>query len=192
MYLPLAAVLVLVVVAAEYGAKRYRRPHPALAMAGLGLLALPLGVVAARRNRVYRNEQTLYADTLEKLPGNLFNRYNYAKERQEAGDLAAAVVGYQALLQLAPETYFAYDSLGNAERDLGRPADAEAAYRKALRINPNLEQARYNLGKLLLQSGRKTEAEEQFNAAVLLDPQDLEARREFEACRKNSPDYRPE
>lgn len=183
MYLPLAAVLVSLVVAVEFGAKRYGRRRRAWPLIGLGLLAFPLGLAAAWRNRVYRSAGILLADTRQKLPSNAFNRYNYAQWLRESGDLATAAAEYQATVRLDPGAYQAFSHLGDVWRELDRPADAEAAYRQALRINPNSEQARYQLGLILLRAGRKAEAAEQFNAAVLLDPQDANARAQLAELR---------
>lgn len=169
MYLPLAAVLTLAVVA--FDRRRGKAP-----LAAAWVLALPLGLAAAARNDAYQSAMTLYTDTVRKLPNNAFARYNLGKELDEHGDKAGAIGQYQAALAIDPGFYRAADNLGNSLRDLGRTAAAEQAYENAIAIFPNDSNTRYNFGILLVQMGRKDEAMEQFNDALMLDPKNAEAR----------------
>jgi len=70
MYLPLAALVVPVVAACHWFARR--RSPAMLAAAGVAAcaVALTLGVLTYRRNQVYQNELSLWTDTAQKAPQN--------------------------------------------------------------------------------------------------------------------------
>lgn len=178
MYLPLAAVLTLVIVAGYQGLRRIRwtgarRVGVALALASGVTICCALTV---RRNADYRSEIVLYRDTAAKRPENTFAHYNLAKVLDESGSPEAAIPEYREAIRLDPNRSAPYNNLGKALADLGRWPEAIAQYRAALRLAPNYARAHYNLGEALLQLGQKAEAREEFSEAVRLNPADAEAR----------------
>ncbi|MGH7997595.1 MAG: tetratricopeptide repeat protein, partial [Opitutaceae bacterium] len=184
MYLPLAAVLALVVcgayrLAAGCSPRFTRRAAPI----AVGVLAIVLAAGTFRRNRDYRSAVALYADNLRKAPGNAFAHDDLAVALARHGQLAEALPQYRDALRLNPGMINAYEDLANACRSLGRLAEAEAACRGALNLNPNYAPARYTLGLVYLKAGRKADAEAQFNDTVLLDPSNTEAWARLRALR---------
>ena len=164
MYLPLIPV-VAAAVAAAFAALGRR-----------GLLAclcaaLALGVLSRVRNRVYGSEETLWADTAEKLPGNERAQNNLANMlARQPGRLADAVRRYEEAIRLQPGYGDAHYNLGVALGKLGRPAEAMRQFAEAVRLTPDSVEARNNLGDSLMREGRTREAKAQFEAAVSLDP----------------------
>lgn len=66
-----------------------------------------------------------------------------AKALHDAGDLAGALAGYEAVIALKPGVAEAHFNRGNALKDLGRYDDAVAAFRDVLALQPaNLEAKR--------------------------------------------------
>ena len=105
MYLPLAAVVAAVVLSvaslgtglgAELGARfAGSRPGSRRRLARAGLLAavaaaIVLALLTDRRNRVYRSQEALWADVLERDPGNYRGLSQHALIRQRGGDHRAA------------------------------------------------------------------------------------------------------
>jgi tetratricopeptide (TPR) repeat protein len=177
MYLPLAAVIVLIVC----GGWSFLRKRGGYAQGRAWILILlgaaaGLGAASYRRNRDYRSVLILYRDTVAKRPENAFAHYNLGKLLDESGSQAEAVSEYRAALKYAPDMVQALYNLGNTLDNLGRPAEAVEQYRAALRVDPNYAKARYNLGNAYIKLGRKEEAREQFNDATLLKPDYVEAR----------------
>lgn len=74
------------------------------------------------------------------------NRLGY--ELLGAGEKDAAIVVFQMNISLNPNSFNAYDSLGDAYVDKGDKVQARASFQKALQINPRFEAAREKLQNL--------------------------------------------
>ncbi len=163
MYLPLAAVLTLMVAAIH-------------AVTGRGSLLLFLGLASGlgwltlRRNTDYRSELILWGDTVAKLPDNVRARCNLGVALFQAARLPEAIAQYEAALQIQPDSVEAHNNLGNAFYQSRRVPEAEAQFREALRIEPRSAKAHYNLGTLLVQFGRTPEAVAEYEEALRVDP----------------------
>ena len=186
MYLPLAAVLVLVAIGIHAVARRR-------SWIVFTVLALGLGTLTARRNEDYLTVEALWRDTVAKRPDNERARYNLGgalaempgrmadaiAEYEQAvrlrpdfveaqnnlgialaqtpGRLAEAVVHYEAALRLQPDSARAHNNLAGALAQLPeRLADAVFEYEQALRAQPDYPDAHYNLGVLLMERSGRT------------------------------------
>ncbi|MBI5766968.1 MAG: tetratricopeptide repeat protein [Verrucomicrobia bacterium] len=197
MYLPLAAVVVLVVL----GWHRWLRESARAAGAGVALVLLATTVV---RNAEYDTEVSIWRTAAERRPGNarahnnlgqaLFRagrvaeakacyeralalqprypetHYNLGVALAQEGRGAAALASYAAALRFAPDYPEAHNNLGNALVRAGRPAEALPHFEEALRLKPDLAEAHNNLGNALLASGRADAAAERFRRALALKP----------------------
>jgi Flp pilus assembly protein TadD len=174
MYLPLAAVIVLVTCGAYAIAPRARRIR-VVVVPGLAA-AIALGLLTARRNVDYRSEVALYRDTALKRPGNGFARYNHGKALAEIGRHADALPEYEAALALMAQAPGIHYNLANSLVALGRKEEAVGRYEAALRAEPRYPRAHFNLGNVLVELGRKEQAVAHFTNAVTQDPELVEAR----------------
>ncbi|MFQ5429996.1 MAG: tetratricopeptide repeat protein [Phycisphaerae bacterium] len=141
MYLPLAAVLTAVALAARGGlvalADRLSLSRRARFAVGWGLVLVVTAALIAttrRRNEDYRSELTMWRDIVTQQPHNAR----------------------------------AWDSLGIALSRADRPAEAAEAYRKAVACDPESVQAHANLGKVLARLKRFDEAITAYQRAIEL------------------------
>jgi protein O-mannosyl-transferase len=163
MYLPLAAVLVLAVLALWRAAGR-------AALAVVLVLAILLGVATARRNEDYRSKVIMYRDVVAKRPENRWGRYDLASAFSEAGDPAEAERGYREALRLDPNFPEAHNNLGGILLQKNQLAAARDQFAAAVTLRPTYAEARYNLGLVLIELGRPAEAAEEEEQALLLNP----------------------
>jgi tetratricopeptide (TPR) repeat protein len=163
MYLALAPVMVLIVLAVH--AWLGRRGRFVLAAAAVGL-----GWLTVQRNTVYRSDATIWRDTVAKRPGNAYARNNYGNILSQAGRPEEALAQYEAAIRLDPGYAEAYYDAGNALKRLGRFPEAIAQYERALRANPNMPDAQTALGTALEDAGRSDEAIAHYEQALCLDP----------------------
>jgi tetratricopeptide (TPR) repeat protein len=89
----------------------------------------------------------------------------------------AAVLHFQASLDLKPSNAAAHFNLGTALSVAGRLDEAVRAYREALRLRPDYASAHNNLGSVLATQGSHVEAIEHFRAATRADPSNVQAHR---------------
>ncbi len=143
MYLPLAAVVVIVVALVKWAIDRatQRRVSSHGLRKGLaaGLLigvAAALTVRTALRNRDYHSAEAMWRSVLTQRPENTRAHYN----------------------------------LGHALMSADKDEEAIAAYRRALELYPDHVSARYNMGQVLLRLGRYVEAIDAFERVVRIDP----------------------
>lgn len=152
--------------------QRVRRPVLLL------VSAVALAALSANRAQVWRSEQKLWAEAVQRAPGKLRPRVllsrasdmdtalrlldeaqklapNDARPRIEkgvrllrAGLPDIALIELEAALKLAPEDPVALNNYGIALSALGRRDDALEALRHALRLNPCLNTTRTNLERL--------------------------------------------
>lgn len=179
MYLPLAAVVVLVVVGGWVtgkallggGLQRQR-------MLGWGVsavLVLLLGIQTIRRNRDYRSELAIWQDTVVKCPNNPRAHYNVGVVLFKAGYVAEAIWQYDQALRIKPDYADAHYNLGGALVRLGRVTEAIEHWEQAVRLKPDYAEAHYNLGNGLLQTGKPKEAIGHWEQALRIKPDYAEA-----------------
>ena len=168
MYLPLAAVVSLVVIA---GFHRFGRP----VLIG-SFIVIPVCVLlTAQRNQVYRSEEALWADTVAKMPDNARARTNLAEVYLNQRRADEALEQALAAVRLRPGHAEAQTNLGIAYALLGRQPEALNACGRAAALRPDYARGRSNYGIVLAQSGRWDEAVAEFAAALALSTDTGEA-----------------
>ncbi|MBI2982134.1 MAG: tetratricopeptide repeat protein [Deltaproteobacteria bacterium] len=141
----------------------------------MGIIILPLSMATYQRNRIWKDELTLWQDVVRKAPykargyNNLGNAYD-AKGRPEE-----AIREYQAALQLKPDYADAHNNLGLAYKNQGRWEEAILKFQIALRIQPDLVEAHNNLGNTYKDQGRWEEAIREFRTTLQLKPEYADA-----------------
>ena len=174
MYLPLVAPVVFVVIGA-WRALTWFPFHPRVS-AGLaiGLTTIVTGAaISTVYHRVidFRDEHTIWMDTVAKSPRSDLAYNNLARCHYVAGDRQRAMELYEYILtQLNPNSSHARASLGAAYYDAGRYAEAEAELRIALRLNPRLAHIRSNLALVLVELGQFDEAHQVSQEELAIAP----------------------
>jgi Flp pilus assembly protein TadD len=202
MYLPLAAIVVLIVACGSILVKR--RPSTVSALL-LVVVAGSLGLASARRNTDFRSGAVLWRTVVERRPhwrahsnlGEALQRagrrseaieqhrealrlnpeapealYNLALDLERNGELDESIGLYKDYLRLHPDDAPAHNQLGIALSKRGRIEDATAEYREALRLDPGFSEAHRNLGTSLLQQEKAGEAAEHFERFLAAHPDD--------------------
>jgi tetratricopeptide (TPR) repeat protein len=168
MYLPLAAVLVVVVLGLRVALGRF-------AWWLVGGLVVAGTVLTARRNCDYHSVIGIWADTVAKRPANANARNNLGNALADAGRVEAAVSEYEAALALDPTRPDTHYNLGLSLIALGRPAEAMPSLQEALRLRPDYVAAEATLGDALTDLGRFAEAIPHYEAVLRLHPDDADA-----------------
>jgi tetratricopeptide (TPR) repeat protein len=172
MYLPLAAVVVLVVVSVHSIWKRG-------CWFVFGATALALVALTVARNEAYRRAGTIWADTVAKRPANARAQCYYADALAAQGRFTEALAHYDEAMRLdrpaadRGDRSISGDILvnsGNVLRSLGREDEAVQRYEDALRVEPGLAAAHFNLGCVYLQENRRPAAIARFEQALKIDP----------------------
>jgi tetratricopeptide (TPR) repeat protein len=171
MYLPLAAVAVLVTLL-SYAVGRRR------GFVALGLVAVGLGVLTVERNHDYRSELSIWEDTVARRSYSSRGQSNLGMVLAEMpGRLPDAVAHGEEALRIKPTYAEAHTNLGRALAQMpGRMPDAIAHFKEALRLRPNFAEAHTNLGNALAQTpGRIPDAIAHYEEALRLRPDYVEA-----------------
>ena len=133
-----------------------------------GIGGIFLAVLTVQRNRVWRDEGTLWKDTLEKSPLMVRPYLRVGSLNRAEGRFGKAEKAYLEALKLDPGSAPAYNNLGNLYREQERLEEAEGAYGRALEIAPRYVEAQINLGTLYSRQGRLDEAVAIFQRALPL------------------------
>jgi hypothetical protein len=123
MYLPLIAVVVLVVgvVTARFGRR---------ALVGFLMLAVVAGGLTVRRNRDYQGDLTLWQDTVAKRPANSRALAGLGTAWFDRGNLAEALRHYGESLRLDPYSPHKHYNVGLVLDNLRRTDEAIRHYRR--------------------------------------------------------------
>lgn len=173
MYLPLAAVLTGLVLAASEGLRRLHVDTRLRTVCSVGLLAGLVGVLGAltiRRNTDYHSEVTLWRANVLARPHNARAHTYLAAALLDQGRLTAATTHFETALRLRPDFEEAHNAFGNALIQDGRRSEAIAQYREAIRLRPDYAAAYNNLGAALLQQGAVAQAIDSLTEALRLKP----------------------
>lgn len=173
MYLPLAGLIVLAVL----GWRRYLGEHRLV----LVVVVMALGIRTGVRNLDYSTSETIWADAVQKRPGNSRAHVNLGQALIARGDVAGALAHYRMALQLNPKDADAHYNYGILLAWQQNDAEALVELGRAVKLTPGNAAARYNLGLVLVKLGRDAEALTQLREAVRLKPRHGRARGDFGA-----------
>ena len=170
MYLPLAAVVALAVLALHAVLGRLR-----LFAAAAGVLALALGILTLDRARVYEGPSSFWGDVALKVPGNAGAWNNLGAIQAETGDQTGAIKHYRRALALAPAFASAHFNLGNSLEATGHPQEAAQHYEEALRFRPEDPAIHRRLAYALALEKRGYAAAAEYREAIRIEPGSAEA-----------------
>jgi tetratricopeptide (TPR) repeat protein len=176
MYLPLAAVVVLVVLAGEALLRRFRAPS-SVACVLVAVVAIALAIATVRRNDAYRNPLAFWSDVVSKRPDNPRGRMGLGYYLYKEGRPADALVHLAEAVRTHPENADARYSYGVVLASVGKADESIEHYREAVRIDPQHVRAHFNFARALLSRGRREEAIEELEAALRVNPTFSAARR---------------
>ena len=175
MYLPLAAVVTLVVVGAFLGVRaagvrlRLTRHAVSARAAGVMLVVLAAGTVGAHtraRSAQYAYDETLWQDTVAKRPEDPRPRVFYGSVLLRQGRPAEAETQLQEAVRLAPEDARARLRLGSALAQQGKLQEAIPHLQWAVANQPDDPGAHRMLGEIYAAQGREALAVEHLSQAL--------------------------
>ncbi len=141
-----------------------------------GLLLGGMGLLTWQHAQVFRDNQSLWQDTLAKNPRSWLACCNLGVTLAAQGKLEEAVRLYRQALELQPNAVEAHQNLGNELAAQGKLDEAVRHFERALQLQPNYPEAHNNLGVQLARRGRLDEAIPHWERALELKPGYAEAR----------------
>lgn len=139
----------------------------------LALIAV-LSLASYRRNQVWRNELTLWADTVKASPHKARPYNGLGVAFSEYGYPAQALPVFNKAIALNPGYAEAYNNRGNAYRQQSNYSKAISDFNKAIAMRPNYAQAYRNRAKIFDQQGHFDLALKDFDQAIALAPLNLD------------------
>ncbi len=181
MYLPLAAVVTLVVfTAAAMGRRLLRRaPLPetvrrrrgrAWAISATAPLSLVLGMLTLFRNHDYRSPLAIWDDTIRKRPDSAGAYLSRASAYENLGEWDLEIADCNKALELLPNYADAYLNRGNAYLGKGDLDRAIADFTRAIELRPNDAQAYVNRGNAYADKGDNEAALADYSKALEINP----------------------
>jgi tetratricopeptide (TPR) repeat protein len=122
------------------------------------------------RNPVWKDDETLFAETVRTSPGSAKAHYNLAWVSAEKGRLPLALEEYTRATRIYPKYFDAWAGKGSVEQRLGRLADAERSFRRSIAARPVYENGFFRLGAVLELKGDLEGAERVFAKGFALNP----------------------
>jgi tetratricopeptide (TPR) repeat protein len=177
MYLPLAAVVSLLVIGGYSLAVRFLPAalpdEQARRMIGryaagtvVALLIAVLGLMTLRRNVYYQDPLVMWNDVVNKRPESPRGHNNLGMLLLSGGMLQQAVEQFAEACRLNPYYSKARCNLGSALTSMGKLADGETQLTEAIKLKSNYAEAYYILGRNLVAQGRLEEAVANFSLAL--------------------------
>jgi superkiller protein 3 len=127
-----------------------------------------------KRNPVYKDEITLWSDTVKKSPDSGNPHYNLGVVYSERGRIDEAIEEYKESLRLEPHSAKPHNNLGVEYYNLGRLDDAIREFETALELKPQFADAHYNLGIALGDKGDHERAYIEIKKAMSLSEKFME------------------
>jgi Tfp pilus assembly protein PilF len=160
--------------ARDVGARR--RLAPAALATAFGILAALCALRIITRNRDWRNNFTLYANTLAACPDAYYIRRDLGSSYWQIGDLDSAEREWRETLKVAPDHSMTLESLGLLYLKKQRYSEAMEFFKEALKFDPINGDAHLYLGVAYMDTHSLELAEPELRTAVSLVPMSSNAR----------------
>jgi tetratricopeptide (TPR) repeat protein len=168
MYLPLAAVVTLVVLAGYLGLGRMRAGRVSAALVSVVAAALAFGTF--QRNKDYQSEITLWDISISNCPRNDRAYHSRGSAYAVKSRYAEALQDFDKAIALNPRYVKAHSGRGIALAGLGRYEEAIRDHSRAIRLKPDSADAYNSRGSAFGNLGQLDAAIKDFDKAISLDP----------------------
>ncbi len=168
LYLPMAGFSLALVSGMYYLVGRFHLRAMAVL---LTMTVLSYSALAYARNAVWKDEVTLWNDTVRKSPRKARSYHSRGLAHQDAGNIAQALSDFRKAIEIDP-VYVAllYDNRAKMSLNEGNFDRVLADAQKAIEINPEDAIAHNCRGLAYLNKGKIEEAFSDFSRAIELDP----------------------
>jgi tetratricopeptide (TPR) repeat protein len=156
--------------------RNYRRSTLLLGSFAMVLFLCANGYAAHERNKVWRNDESLWLDVVTKSPGNSRGLMNYGNVLMKKGDYAGALGYFRRAQVIAPNYGILFINIAIAEGATGQTAQAERDFKKALILAPEAPDSHTYYAAWLLKHSRPAEALRLATRAAELAPADILSR----------------
>jgi len=178
-FLPYIGLIMAAAGAASLIIREHRSYRRSIAVAGSLAIALFLcgnAYATNERNKVWRDNESLWHDVVAKSPGNSRGLMNYGNVLMKKGNYADALDYFRRAQVIAPRYSTLFINIAIAEAATGHPAQAERSFQKALSLAPESPDAYTYYATWLLKHSRTGEALRLAIRAMELAPADIMAR----------------
>jgi len=134
------------------------------------------GYATFQRNKVWKDEETLWRDVSEKSPGNPRGLMNYGNTLMKKGDFGSALDYFHRAQSLAPQYSVLLINLAIAEEATNQSTAAEQHFKYALRLAPSSPDSYMYYARYLLSHAHAEAARSFLHRALELSPTDVTAR----------------
>jgi tetratricopeptide (TPR) repeat protein len=132
-------------------------------------LTLFLGTLNIERNRVWKNELSLWQDTYKKSPSKLRPLVNLARAHSIEGNNEDAVRYYEEALARGPRDFVIQYNLGELYLKEGRAEEAILRFQTALKLKPEIPETYAKLGEIYLAQKEWKLADIYFKKCIEID-----------------------
>ncbi len=144
----------------------------------MGILLIMIGsnsYLTYERNKVWKDDLTLWSDIVSKSPGKARAITNRGNAYANRGQWDMAIEDYSRALRIDPKFPITLISRGLAYKNLGHFDKAIADYTRAVGIDPNNTITYSNRGICYFNLGEREKAIDDFTRAIELDPGNTDA-----------------
>jgi len=156
--------------------KSYRRSIVVAGSFAIVLFLCGNAYATNQRNKVWRNNESLWHDVVIKSPDNSRGLMNYGNVLMKKGNYADALRYFRRAQVIAPRYSTLFINIAIAEGVNGQSAQAERDFRKGLSLAPESPDSHTYYVAWLLKHSRPAEALRLATRAVELAPADIMAR----------------
>jgi len=139
----------------------------------IGVFAIILGVnsfLTFQRNKVWKNDLTLWTDVVSKSPGKARPYVNLGITYGDLHDYEKSLTYLSKAIEINPVFLYAYWNRGLTYDNMNQPYKAIADYSKAIEINPQYTDAYYNRGITYGKLEQWANAIADYSMAIAIDP----------------------
>jgi protein O-mannosyl-transferase len=141
----------------------------------IGTIVLLYSAGTINRYPAWKNDYSLWADVVDKSPGNALAHGYLGYALYSQGRIDDAIVQYRASLKLNPNLFYSQMNLGVAYQAKKLRYQAVQHYLAALKLNPSSINAHINLAQVAAKMGFRDKAIEHYKFALKLDPSSAKA-----------------
>ena len=127
-------------------------------------------VLTYQRNKVWKNEFTLWDDAVKKSPHKARPYYNRGRLYQKQGNLTLALFDYNKAIEINPIKAEAYSNRGGVYDEQGNFSQAISDCTRAIEIDPDDSTGYANRGVAYFKQGNLLLALSDYNKAIEINP----------------------